>query len=111
MPLINCPACEAEVSADAMKCVKCGHVIKKPERSLFGKICKWTFIVFNVLMLVWLVGGVGAAGEGINTATTEAEKAGAAIGTALGAGLIIFLWVAGDIILGLFVLFTRPKAS
>ena len=42
--------------------------------------------------------------------TDGASQAGAAIGTALGAGMIITVWVVGDFILGLFVLFTRPKA-
>ncbi|WP_239690329.1 hypothetical protein [Rodentibacter caecimuris] len=75
-----------------------------------GKVFKWVFILFNVLMLIWLVGGVGSSAEVINSATSEAERAGAAIGTGLGASIILTLWVIGDVILGLFVLFTRPKS-
>lgn len=40
-----------------------------------------------------------------------AEQAGAAIGIGIGPMLILSIWVIGDIILGLFVLFTRPKTS
>lgn len=82
---------------------------QKPQRSLFGKIIKWTFIVFNLLMLLWMIVGVGGASKQVAEATTEAEKAGGAIGTGLGAMMIIFLWVAGDVILGIFVLLTRAK--
>lgn len=79
--------------------------IEKRERSPLGKLIKWVFIGFNVLMLVWLVGGTNAA---LQTAPMSgAGRAGAMIGTSLGAGLIIVLWALGDIILGMFVLLTR----
>jgi hypothetical protein len=82
---------------------------KKPQRSFFGKLIKWTFIGFNLLMLFWMIAGVGGATKQVAEATTEAEKAGGAIGTGLGAMMIIFIWVAGDVILGIFVLLTRAK--
>ena len=82
---------------------------KKPQRSFFGKLIKWTFIGFNLLMLFWMIAGVGGATKHVAEATTEAEKAGGAIGTGLGAMMIIFIWVAGDVILGIFVLLTRAK--
>lgn len=108
MALINCPECAAEVSDAAMSCAKCGVQLRKPKRGFFGKLIKWTFILFNVFMGWWLVAGMQAATKGME-ATSGAEHAGAAIGTGLGAAMIIGLWVFGDIILGLFVLFTRPK--
>jgi uncharacterized membrane protein len=74
-----------------------------------GKIFKWLFIIFNILMLIWIVGGVNAANEVTRAASTAAEQAGASIGTGLGIAMLLGLWVFGDIILGLFVLFTRPK--
>lgn len=52
---------------------------------------------------------VGGAAETIDTAASDAEKAGAAFGTGLGAMMIIFIWVAGDVVLGLMTLLTRPK--
>jgi hypothetical protein len=111
MALVNCPECNTQVSSTAHRCVRCGHVISKPRRGFFGTIFKWGFIAFNALMLIWLVGGMGAASDQVAQASSNAERAGATIGTAIGAGLIIGLWVGGDIILGLFVLFTRPKTS
>ncbi len=85
------------------------QTLQKPKRSFFGKIIKWTFIGFNILMLIWLVGGVGSASREIVKAGNDAEQAGAAIGTGIGAIVIIFIWVAGATILGILTLLTRPK--
>jgi hypothetical protein len=82
---------------------------KKPQRSFFGKLIKWTFIGFNLLMLLWMVVGVGGASKQVAEAGSDAAQTGAAIGTGLGAMMIIFIWVAGDVILGIFVLLTRAK--
>lgn len=109
MALINCPECQAEVSDTALKCTKCGVQLRKPKRGFFGKLVKWSFIGFNILMAIWLVSGMGAATQGMET-MSAAEKTGAAIGTGIGAALILGIWVFGDIILGLFVLLTRPKS-
>ncbi|WP_156453336.1 hypothetical protein [Polycladidibacter hongkongensis] len=40
---------------------------------------------------------------------SDAESAGLAIGGTIGSGMLLTFWVLGDIILGLFVLFTRGK--
>ena len=109
MALIKCKECSEEVSSSALDCPKCGFQLRKPKRSFIGKVFKWVFVIFNLLMLVWLIGGWNAASEVSSTATTAAEQAGAAIGTGIGIAMILFLWVIGDIILGLPVLFTRPK--
>lgn len=109
MALVNCKECNAEISDKALDCPKCGATLKKPKRTIFGKIVKWSFIGFNLLMLMWMVFGVGGAAETIDSASSDAEKAGAAIGTGLGAMMIIFIWVAGDVVLGLMTLLTRPK--
>ena len=52
---------------------------------------------------------MGAATEGMEV-MSEAEKAGTAIGAGIGMAMIFGIWVFGDIILGLFVLITRPKS-
>ncbi len=81
----------------------------KPKRSLFGKIIKWTFIGYNVLMLFWFISGLNIASDGITNSATDAEKAGATIGSGIGIMLIIFVWTAGTVILGIFTLLTRAK--
>jgi len=108
MAMINCKECNAEVSDGAYKCPKCGVQLKKATRTFFGKIIKWLFIGFNILMLFWLISYMGTIGEAVSTGT-EAESAGAAIGGAMGTGMLLSIWVFGDIIIGIFVLFTRPK--
>ncbi|MGX7666062.1 hypothetical protein [Flavobacterium pedocola] len=109
MALINCKECNSEISDKAFDCPKCGAKLRKPERSFFGKIVKYTFIVFNLLMLLWFITGVGSAAQTVDGAASEAEQAGAAIGTGIGAMLIITIWVFGDLILGIMTLLTRPK--
>lgn len=110
MALVACPECQHQVSDTAFKCSQCGVQLKKPKRSFFGKLCKWSFILFNLLMVVWLFAYFGIIDEGMQGATSEAEQAGTAIGATLGVGMLVMLWALGDIILGMFVLFTRPKA-
>lgn len=79
------------------------------DRTAFGKIVKWVFIIFNVLMLIWLISSCAAVGDISSTASNDAERAGAAIGAGLGVTFLLFVWGVGDVILGLFVLFTRRK--
>lgn len=110
MALIKCPECSADVSDKAFKCQKCGVQLRKPTRGFFGQLFKWAFILFNILMAYSLFAGMGAATHGME-AMSEAGKAGAAIGTGLGAFMIVSIWAIGDIILGIFVLFTRPKSE
>jgi hypothetical protein len=75
-----------------------------------GKVFLWLFYLFNILMLIWVVGGMNAATETAQNAVTEAEKAGAAVGTGLGFIALLFIWAIGDVITGLLALMTRPKA-
>lgn len=79
------------------------------DRTAFGKIAKWIFILFNLLMIFALFKGCAAASDVVSNAHNGAEQAGAAIGTAIGTGMILVLWVMGDIIIGTIVLFTRRK--
>lgn len=109
MALVKCPECNTEVSDAAMYCVSCGVQLRKPKRGFFGKLFKWGFIGFNILMVIWLFSYWGSVGDLANTASSDAEKAGAAIGGTIGTGMLFGLWVFGDIILGLFVLLTRAK--
>lgn len=110
MAMISCPECQESISDSAFKCPKCGVQLKKLKRGFMGKIFKWGFILFNILMAWWLIGGFMAATDGYDK-LNSAEQTGAAIGTSIGVMLILGIWVIGDIILGLFVMFTRPKAS
>ena len=80
-------------------------------RSFFGKIIKWMFILFNIFMIVWVIGALNIGGEAVSDASSDAAAAGAAIGSAIGVGFIALIWVFGDIILGMVFLFTRPSKN
>ncbi len=110
MALVQCPECKSEISTDASKCPSCGFTLKVAVRSTFGKVAKWGFIAFNVLMFFWIVSGLATGGDAVSGSSNEFEAAGAAIGTGLGVGIIACFWGVGDIILGTIVLLTRPKA-
>lgn len=110
MAMINCPECEKSVSDTAFKCPQCGAKLREAKRGFFGKLIKWSFVAFNIIMALWIFGGIQNASEGM-VGMSEAEQAGATIGTGIGVALLLVVWVIGDIILGLLVLFTRPKSS
>ena len=77
----------------------------------FWKTLPVAVLLYNLLMVAWLVGGVSAVSEKTATLATDAERAGAAIGTGLGVTMILIIWVIGAVITGLFALLTRPKSS
>lgn len=77
------------------------------KRGFLGKVFLWLFWLFQLLMIVWLIGGLGSVAENTANLQSEAERAGAAIGTALGLGMIAGFWMAGTVVLGAFVLLTR----
>lgn len=111
MALVSCPECNHQVSEKAFKCSSCGFQLRKPKRGFMGKVFKWTFILFNVVMAWWLVAYIMEMGSMTQDITNDAELAGAAIGGTLGTGFLLVIWLLGDIILGLPVLFTRPKSN
>lgn len=79
------------------------------QRGFFGKTALVVFWLFNALMAWSLIAGLGGAGEVAQGAATEAERAGAAIGTAIGAGMILAFWFLGAAVLGMMVYFSRGK--
>jgi ABC-type Fe3+ transport system permease subunit len=86
-----------------------GTIVRREKRvrGPFGQIVKWVFILFNLFMIFCLFKGIGAVGTAVHDASSEAERAGASIGTAIGMTMILAIWGFGDVILGLFVLLTR----
>ncbi|HTO29626.1 MAG TPA: hypothetical protein VL202_00380 [Pararhizobium sp.] len=77
------------------------------KRGFFGWIFLILFILFNLLMVWWLLAYWSSLAS--TTSASDAEAAGKAIGGTIGSGMLIFLWAAGDVILGLFVLLTRGR--
>lgn len=79
------------------------------KRGIFGKIILLLFWLFNGLMLWWLVSVLGMTGTEIGAAANENTRAGLAIGGTIATGMILLIWMAGAVILGLLVLLTPGK--
>ena len=69
----------------------------------------WMFWLFNILMVLWIWGGMSNNMEKIDS-MSGAERAGAQIGTGIGVMLLITIWVFGVVILGIMALLTRPRS-
>jgi hypothetical protein len=78
---------------------------EKRERGPVGQFVKWAFVGFNLLMIIWIFGGVYSASQ-IQT-HSAAQQIGSIIGTTIGVTLLLILWALGDLILGVLVLVTR----
>ena len=87
------------------------HVIRteKRKRGAFGMLLWLIFIAFNILMAVWLFAGLASVGDVYGGASSSAEQAGAAIGGVLATGVMLWTWLFGSAILGIFVLLSRGK--
>ena len=107
--MATCPSCNNKISPKAFDCPSCGHPLRKPKRGVFGTIFKWLLIIFNVLMLLWIVMGLAGNSDLASTATSDAERAGVAIGTGIAVTGLLVIWVLGNVILGLPTLLTRPR--
>lgn len=86
MALKQCPDCGQEVSNKAFACPKCGRVLRKPSRSIFGKLVALIFWLFEIIILAYSFGGTN--------------------------GNFVFgmiIWFFGTLILGIFMLMTKPS--
>ena len=63
-------------------------------------------IFWTLFMFIAGVAGMISVSDIVNTASSGAEQAGAAIGTAMGMGMILGLWfivIVGALVIGLFL--------
>lgn len=82
--------------------------VEHRKRGFFGHVFKWGFVGWNLLMVFWL-GSYLVEVVPLIESDSNAGRAGATVGTTIGVSLIMMLWMAGAVILGLFVLLTRGK--
>lgn len=79
------------------------------------RVFMWSFLVIQAIFLIWIIAGIAYAGGNTDTCgTLSAQTCADAsnVGTAIGVGLVIGLWVAVDVILGisrLIVVHSRRK--
>lgn len=102
MAMIKCPECEKDISDKTYKCPNCGVIINKPKRGITGMVFKTIFILFNAIMILWV----------ISLLFLESPEAGADMGgaKAMGIGLLLFIWLIIGLPLGIMNYITRPKA-
>jgi hypothetical protein len=81
----------------------------KKKRHIF----RWVFLAIQVLFLIWIIAGASSASdncEGETGQALEACEAGTAVGAGIGVVLIIFIWMAVDVILALtYLVFVRGR--
>lgn len=72
----------------------------------------WVFLVgfwgFNAIMALMLFAGVASV-QDMPAAASEAERAGQAVGSVIGVGMILAIWGFGVVILGAMVMLTRGR--
>ena len=87
-----------------------GYRETRGKTGFFGTIFRILFWGWQALMIFWLITYSGQVAPRLDAATSHAGHAGTVIGATLAIGTIVFFWLAGSVILGLFALFTRgPK--
>jgi hypothetical protein len=70
----------------------------------------WLVLAFNLLMLIWVIAGGASHVHNHCAGLTDQDcRAAGNAGKAIGVGLLIALWAAGDVILGVVFLVTRPR--
>lgn len=79
------------------------------KRGFFGWIFLILFWAFNALMLFWLISYFNVIGQ--TEVHSSAEAAGRTIGGTIGTGMLLFMWAAGAIILGIITLLTRGQKT
>ncbi|HKR51532.1 MAG TPA: hypothetical protein VJT72_18515 [Pseudonocardiaceae bacterium] len=72
----------------------------------------WVFLAVQVIFIVWIILGINSAGDsndcsGLTGDALKACRDAGDVGTTIGVGLVIGLWAAVDIILGISYLVFR----
>jgi hypothetical protein len=80
--------------------------VTRQKRGFFGQLFLIVFFGFNLLMVVWLFDYWGRVDLG---GASEAARTGAAIGTTIGTGIVLFIWALGAVITGLLAILTRGR--
>lgn len=86
-----------------------GYKEVRAKPGFFGLLFRVAFWGWQVLMAMWSMKYSSAASPHLNNALRhhDAYSTGAIIGAGLSVAMIAFFWLAGSVIIGLLVLFTR----
>lgn len=78
-------------------------------RGAIGSFFEIAFYVFNIVMAAWLFLALAKFGSAEATTKSEFIKAVAEFGVAFRILIVLLVWVAGDVILGLLTLVIRER--
>lgn len=78
------------------------------------RVFLWVFLAVQALFILWIAGGVSSSRSAASSSdctflSASDCQAAADAGTAIGVGLVIFLWAAVDTILGIVYLVVRSN--
>ena len=93
MSMIKCPECEKEISDQTYKCPNCGVVIKKPKRGITGIVLKTLFILFNAIMILWVISLLSRGDPEVDMGAVKA----------MGTGMLLFIWLIIGVPLGIWI--------
>ena len=79
------------------------------KRGFFGWVFMILFVLFNLFMLAWLL--IYWSDVASMPVASDAQRAGRNVGATVATGMLVFFWVAGAVILGLFALLTRGRKT
>ena len=86
------------------------NVIVAPRKK--RHVFRWVLLAIQALFLIWIVSGISGNSDNCSGQVGDALQtcqAATGIGTGIGVALIIGLWVAVDIILGITYLIVRKR--
>jgi hypothetical protein len=86
-------------------------VTERRRRGVFGWFFAAVFWLWQLLMVAWIISGVGAVSNQTDSLHTNIEKNAAAAGLGIGIILIIFLWAAGSVVFAILMFFTRGRMT
>ena len=75
-------------------------------------VFRWVFLAIQALFLIWIIAGTSGAADNCDGQVGDALaacQAGTAVGAGIGVIMIVFLWVAVDVILGIGYLIFRKR--
>jgi len=80
----------------------------RERRSRFGRIVKWAFIAFQLVMILLMLGTCAAVGPFLSGPDPEVAM-GAGLFAAVALGTLWTIWPLGTVLLGILVLLTRGR--
>lgn len=112
---IECPNCRGSVSTRSTRCPRCNGPMRAAPRDLTAPVFRWSFILFNALMVVWtgfylVTGRTSIRPPAIND-TDGLVAAGSPLPGEMGLGFLLVLWALGFIVLGLCAIFNMSRGS